>query len=200
MSRLICSLLFFVSIGALAEPDIIKPPELKKPVHELFNHAKHEKIMKSSGVTCVSCHSFGVKSERFDPLAPNVAKGFLAPSKKTCHECHTQTVSFPRPNQCTLCHKQSPDLKPSNHDLNWRKRHGWFAQQKASSCVECHSDVDNSCAACHTQRDTLKPAVHPPNFRMTHSISARANPVSCVTCHSASTNNTCISCHTGWGK
>ena len=195
MSRLICSVIVLIAFSLNADA-----PSLKASLRTLFDHSKHEKIMKSSGVTCVSCHSFSVKSLTADPLATNVKKGFLIPSTKVCHECHTQAVSFPRPNQCTLCHKQSADLKPPDHALNWRKRHGWFAQQKPNSCTECHSDVDNSCTKCHTQRDTLKPSVHPPNFRMTHSISARANPASCVACHSAPTDHTCMSCHTGWGK
>lgn len=170
-------------------------PELTVSLKSLFDHKRHLAPFKDGSIGCTDCHTFSIKSPSFDPLAPNVAKGFLVPSRKVCHECHIGRVSLPRPNQCTLCHKEPAQLKPSDHALSWRSRHGRFAQQDPDSCTKCHSDNQNSCGNCHTQKNTLKPFVHRPNFRVMHSLEARANPSSCIACHS--TTSTCVACHKG---
>ncbi|HEX4925261.1 MAG TPA: cytochrome c3 family protein [Bdellovibrionales bacterium] len=202
MSRLTFKALAFMICAALislARPAPTEsPPALKTGLKTLFHHGRHEKIMKGSSITCAECHTFAVKAKGSDPLAPRVGAGFLNPPKGVCHQCHIGTVSFPRPNQCTLCHADNARLAPADHKTNWRIRHGWYAQQNNKSCTQCHSDVDNSCTKCHAQKDVTRPFVHPPNFTVTHGISARANPQACIACHSS--KNTCTSCHLGVKK
>lgn len=185
----------FTGVGGSFAAETKSVPHLRLPVKNLFSHKVHGGLVDKKQVSCTDCHSFAVKSNGFDPLAKNVESGFLAMGSKVCHECHLGKVEGPRVNQCSLCHEEPEKLKPRDHDLAWRQRHGSFAQMNPESCKSCHQENQNSCLQCHAQRNTLKPMVHRPNFRMTHSISARANPASCVACH---TNmSTCIQCHKG---
>lgn len=167
-------------------------PKLVKPMKSLFSHKNHLESFKKLDVSCTTCHSFSVKTQASDPLAEGVEAGLIKPDRKTCHQCHMEAISLPRPNQCTLCHADLKELMPKDHSQNWKVRHGRFAQIDQDACKKCHAN--KTCSECHTQRDALKPAVHRPNFRVTHSIEARAHPQSCVTCHS--TNNSCTQCHT----
>lgn len=166
--------------------------DLVKPLNQLFTHKAHQKAFKKTEVSCTNCHSFATKPEGNDPLSEGVPKGLIKADRKVCHECHMGKISLPRPNQCTLCHKNVNKLMPDSHKQNWKYRHGKIAQSNSEACKDCHND--KTCTQCHTQRDTLKPAVHRPNFRLTHSIEARANPQSCVTCHA--NTSSCTQCHT----
>lgn len=168
------------------------PVQFVKPWPKIFDHSKHSEKFKSMNISCSECHTFSVKSAASDPLSPGVPKGFLKPDRKICHDCHLGKVNLPRSNECTLCHTNTHDIMPDSHNLNWKKRHGTFAQMDRDSCRECHSE--KTCSQCHSQRDISKPQVHRPNFRISHSIEARANPQKCVTCHT--TINTCVQCHT----
>lgn len=170
-------------------------PEIRLPLKQLFSHKAHLESFKGTGVTCGDCHNFSIKSPSFDPLAKNVPAGHLNPERMVCHECHLGKVQLPKANQCSLCHKDPEKLRPMNHDMAWRKRHGAFAQMDPDSCNSCHQENQNSCANCHTQRNTMKPMVHRPNFRLTHSVEARANPTKCAVCHTNLT--TCLDCHRG---
>lgn len=166
-------------------------PTLVAPLKRLFSHSEHEAPFLRMNVACTECHSFSVKTGPFDPLAPEVKKGFLMPDRKICHQCHLEKIQQPRRNQCTLCHQDTREIMPADHKNSWRIRHGQFAQADADSCKQCHSP--RTCTECHTQRDLAKPAVHRPNFLMTHSIQARANPQSCVACHTSPSQ--CTDCH-----
>lgn len=167
--------------------------DTRLPLKQLFNHKKHATPLASTGVSCLDCHDFSVKSASFDPLAKNVDEGYIAANRKVCHECHLGKVELPRVNQCLLCHTKPEKLAPPNHQLAWKKRHGSFAQMDPASCNDCHGDNQNSCNNCHVQKNTLKHMVHRPNFRLTHGIEARGNPAKCVTCHS--NTSSCIQCH-----
>lgn len=171
-------------------------PELRLGMKDLFSHKSHGEVFKGNSISCTDCHSFAIKSPSKDPLATNVGANLINPSKRVCHECHMGKVNVARVNQCTLCHKSFQSLKPADHSLGWKERHGRFAQMDSDSCTACHSENQNSCLNCHTVKNNLKPSVHRPNFRMFHSIEARANPASCVTCHS--TTSTCAQCHKGF--
>ena len=189
MLRILISLIF-LSIQSFASES--REVDLIKPLHLLFSHKAHENLFEKTDTSCTTCHTFSIKAVSGDPLDPGVPSGLLKVKKNVCHECHMGKVSVPRPNQCTLCHSHVEKLIPDSHKLNWKSRHGTFAQADPDSCKECHGV--RSCTQCHTQRDNLKPAVHRPNFRLTHSIEARANPQSCVVCHS--NTSYCLQCHT----
>ncbi|MBI3018621.1 MAG: hypothetical protein HYY61_01840 [Deltaproteobacteria bacterium] len=111
----------------------------------------------------------------------------------TCHKCHFDKVSFATPNRCQLCHTSAQVLKPQNHWVAWRERHGKLAQIDQDSCLKCHHR--QSCNQCHTKLDTMNPTVHRPNFRLYHSVEVRMNPQSCATCHRS--NSFCQDCHYG---
>lgn len=187
MSQIIFSVLF------LFNSHYVFAVETRQSIKELFDHKKHKDSFKSTGIACVDCHQFSVKSPSFDPLAKNVGAGYLKVNRMVCHECHLGKVQVARVNQCSLCHLHPEKLAPPSHKLNWKKRHGNQAQMDPDSCNGCHQENQNSCNNCHTQRNTLKPMVHRPNFRLTHGIEARSNPASCVTCHT--NTNSCIQCH-----
>lgn len=193
-SKSIFSAILLITAETVAAPNYkpSHPPQFVQKWPELFNHKKHLEKFKQMGVSCTECHTFSVKANTSDPLLPGVSKGYLIPDKKICHDCHLGKINIPRSNECVLCHTNTHDLMPESHKLNWKSRHGTFAEMDRDSCRECHSD--KNCTQCHVQRDTSKPQVHRPNFRISHSIEARMNPQKCVTCHT--TVNSCVMCHT----
>jgi hypothetical protein len=165
---------------------------LHLPLKDLFSHKNHQDSFKKTGISCTNCHSFSIKSDSSDPLSQGIPAGLLKPSPQMCHECHQGKVQMPRPNQCTLCHQNVKSLEPENHQMNWTRRHGMFAQTDSDACLQCHTQ--STCSSCHNQKNKIKPKVHRPNFRSFHSIEARGNPQSCVVCHSSTTM--CLNCHT----
>lgn len=171
-------------------------PELRQSIKELFNHKRHNEALSSSGMECVDCHSFSIKSSTSDPLVPEIPGGLIHGSPKVCHLCHLGKVEAPRVHQCSLCHLNQEQVKPATHfSTQWKRRHGRYAQLAPDSCMLCHKENQLSCMNCHTQRNTVKPNVHRANFRLTHSIDARSNPAQCATCHNAV--SFCIQCHQG---
>lgn len=185
--------LYSKSKRADLEPKI---PELRQPIKELFDHKLHNVALSSSGINCVDCHSFSIKSESSNPVANEIPAGLIHGSPKVCHLCHLGKVETPRVHQCSLCHLNLDQVKPPNHlNPQWKRRHGRYAQLAPDSCRLCHKENQLSCMNCHTQRNTVKPNVHRANFRLTHSIDARSNPAQCATCHSAA--SFCIECHQG---
>lgn len=169
--------------------------KLNRPIGDMYSHSKHATSLKSMGISCTDCHSFGVKPKGADPLGPTVPAGHLKVDKGVCHDCHLSKIPVARPNQCELCHSNTWELRPLDHSGNWRFRHANKAQTDSVSCKQCHSD--KSCTQCHSLRNSLKPSVHRPGFRLHHSLEARANPQSCVSCHSTVTS--CLQCHTKGG-
>lgn len=196
MLHIFTRLFFYIFIVGSAfawnEHSFADKKALQLPLKNLFSHKGHLDAFKKTGVSCTNCHSFALKSNSSDPLSAGIPKGFIKPSPQICHECHQGKVQMPRPSQCTLCHQETKLLEPANHQMNWSKRHGLFAQSDADSCLQCHTQ--STCSECHIQKNKIKPKVHRPNFRSFHSIEARSNPQSCVVCHSSTT--TCLNCHT----
>lgn len=164
-----------------------------RPLRSLFSHRKHEEAFRKNSASCTDCHDFSVKPVDGGPLAHAVQSGFLSAPKGVCHQCHLGRVSLPAPNQCMLCHENTRSLMPADHHLNWRERHGKFAQLDRDSCRSCHTP--ETCSRCHSNQDPLRPVVHPGNFRRFHSIEARAKPQSCIECHRSQAF--CVDCHSG---
>lgn len=166
---------------------------LSQPLKSLFRHSKHEEAFKKLGVSCVDCHTFSIKQKEAGPITDVKPDGYIQAPRGVCHQCHLGNVQLPRPNQCLLCHAQTDTIKPKDHFLGWRERHGKMAQMNRESCTQCHTD--SSCSKCHLKTDRMNPQVHRPNFRITHSIHARANPQSCIECHKSPAF--CRDCHYG---
>jgi hypothetical protein len=171
-------------------------PILVQPLKTLFNHKAHTGGFQKLGIRCTDCHTFAVKPRESGPVGSQVPAGFLKPSRQICHQCHLGHVAVARPNQCLLCHLNTDAIKPEDHLLGWRIRHGRMAQMDRQSCAECHTT--SSCNQCHAKVDVLNPQVHAPNYRLMHSIHARANPQSCVQCHKSV--SFCKDCHSGASK
>ena len=180
-------------IGNLKLKHLKKKPGLVRPVRLLYSHKRHQRPFRDLKIECLDCHHFSIKSVRKGPLAIPVKDKFLKPRRDICHECHLGRVSTPRRHQCTLCHIRLEDVKPRDHFLNWKYRHGNISQFDQDSCTQCHKRSE--CSNCHLSRDHMKPEVHRGNFRFTHSIEARARPHSCVKCHQSL--NFCTGCHSG---
>ena len=171
----------------------VKDPKLKDMLNKIFSHGHHLPYFKDLGVRCIDCHNFTVKNKSRGPLADPVKMKILKPNRKICHECHLGKIAIPRKNQCSLCHADIEVLRPNNHKLNWRRRHGIKAQFDSDSCKQCHQQ--NECSKCHLQRDNMNPNVHRGSFKYFHSIVARSRPASCVKCHQSA--SFCNDCHSG---
>ena len=169
------------------------PSHLVLPTKGLFKHTHHQKILEELGISCTDCHNFSIKNLEKGPLAKPVEAGYIRAPLHICHQCHFGRVSLPRPNQCEICHTDAQSLKPRNHLVAWRERHGKMAQIDRDQCSKCHTQ--RTCDRCHLQVDTMNPTVHKANFRLYHSVEARMNPQSCTTCHA--NKNFCIDCHFG---
>ncbi|MCM2278428.1 MAG: hypothetical protein NDJ89_10170 [Oligoflexia bacterium] len=177
---------------SLEQPTAVLPP-ITHPMKELFSHPAHAKSFREMGVACTDCHDFSIKPAAPGPLASSLPTGLLKPQKGVCHQCHLGKIALPTPNQCTLCHLSTAAIQPRDHAVDWKARHGRFAQFNRESCASCHSQ--QSCNQCHSRLDRMNPMVHPGSFRLFHSVRARANPQSCVQCHK--TRAFCTDCHSG---
>ena len=186
----ILSFLFFVFPVRATE----EGAHLRLPVKSLFSHPRHNKVLNSLNIQCSECHNFSIKSSIKGPLAPSVDEGYLKPFKGVCHQCHFGKVSVPRPQQCSMCHLGADKLKPKDHFLNWKERHGRMAQVDKTSCTKCHN-TPQTCDQCHFKFDRMSPRVHPANFRYFHSVQVRSSPQSCVICHRK--GSFCQDCHFG---
>lgn len=195
MLRILLISMLLMSFVAHAEVSLIKREKvvLKLNMNQLFDHKKHEDTFAKFKLNCVDCHSFSVKATDPGPLGAHVPAGFLKANQESCHQCHLQKVAVGTPTQCTICHKSTDALKPTDHNEAWIKRHPFMARIDQTGCNECHHQ--NSCAECHFKRDQMNPKVHRGNFRLTHSIDARNNPASCVQCHQQ--QQFCSTCHEG---
>ncbi len=191
-------------ISSKQSKDKYKHPasKLKMKLDRLFSHQTHKALFmkettSSSGnqmkIDCQDCHRFSIKGKRKGILPKSVSNRYLKAPRFVCHQCHLGRVSFPRPNQCTLCHKDVNSLKPVDHLFNWQDMHGKMSQLDRDYCSSCHTD--RNCSNCHVKKDTMNPNRHRANFRLTHSIEARAMPGSCFTCHRSI--RYCINCHKG---
>ena len=169
-------------------------PHLLVPTKGLFSHPRHNKILETLKIQCSECHNFSIKGVEKGPLAQPVDENFLKAPQHVCHQCHFGNVSLPRPNQCRMCHQASEKLKPQDHFLNWKERHGRVAQMDSNSCQRCHNTAQ-TCDQCHAKVDLMKPKAHPANFRFFHSVQARLTPQSCVVCHRK--GSFCQDCHFG---
>ena len=94
---------------SMGVPSMIMPT-LSQPLDRLFSHPKHKKTFEKMGMTCTTCHNFSVHGKESGPLSPPVQGGYLTPVKQICHQCHLGKVSFPRSNQCQLCHTNVENL------------------------------------------------------------------------------------------
>jgi len=168
-------------------------PALIKELSILFSHKKHAESFSDMKISCKDCHNFSIKPTEKGPLGALIEDPAIKPARQLCHQCHQGKVMVPTPNRCTLCHLPSKDLKPDDHFISWKNRHGQMAQMDSDSCKNCHSK--NDCSDCHLQRNGHSVRVHRGGFRFTHSMEARLNPNKCTTCHQST--GFCLDCHMG---
>lgn len=187
-----------------APPKLVRPPARLK-----FNHAAHMKTLRRAQVLplathqlCVTCHASGAGGE------PGL------PSMKQCQTCHDGGRASAT---CTTCHLSdgagvvqtafttrvaggapaqsrratTQVLKPSDHTLDWIKRHGPLSRTRGDACMSCHTEP--SCASCHDDKRGRLFKAHPPNYVTIHARAARADGSACASCHKQETF--CASCH-----
>ncbi|MBI2026969.1 MAG: hypothetical protein HYS98_04090 [Deltaproteobacteria bacterium] len=196
MLRIIYKIFISILLFFTFPCNFVQGSKLKAPLKQLFSHGKHANMFKKLDLHCYECHDFTVKSKAPGPLGRPVNERFLDVPKHACHRCHFSKNSPPRPQYCGTCHQQAFQLKPSNHLLDWDKRHGKFAQVQGMLCTKCHSP--QTCDQCHARLDLVNPHVHPANYRYAHSVKARSDPQSCVVCHKRA--SFCQDCHFGERK
>lgn len=186
-----------------------KPPAIIRPQARLkFNHDAHMRTLARAQVLplaahqlCVTCHATGAGGE------PGL------PTMKQCQTCHDGGRASAA---CTTCHlsdgagvvqtaftsrvasgeapRQAPlqeKLKPSDHTIDWIKRHGPLSRAQGDACMSCHTEP--SCASCHDDKRGRLFKAHPPNYVTIHARAARADSSACASCHKQETF--CASCH-----
>jgi hypothetical protein len=157
------------------EPGIAeRPPQYKSK----FSHKTH----LESGADCLTCHQGITKKTQ-------VGK-FHIPNAGNCASCHSPVDYSEEQQKCLVCHDASMDFSPADHEVNWKKDHGPYAQFAEQTCSHCHQQ--NYCQNCH-QGDNLDREVHPLNFRNNHGIIAKGDKENCLTCHQEQLF--CIDCH-----
>lgn len=162
-----------------------------------FSHAAHMRAgqdAKTTSAACTSCHAIDAQGAATMPQAAQCASchnGSLA--SDTCSSCHLQApsgrlvTSWKTPGALT-----PTKLLPSDHSVDWIKRHGTVALAQGDDCMSCHAE--QTCASCHQARGATPRSAHPPNFLAIHRIAARSQEANCTSCHSQQTF--CASCHT----
>lgn len=165
------------------------PMIVKRPSANLrFDHSKHVQISTNTDAGCLSCHSASAKM----------------PSMASCNTCHNDQIASAT---CSSCHPTddrtkrvrttfkvngvAQTLKPDNHDIDWKKRHGPMAKSSPNECASCHQEAD--CADCHTEQVAKPYTVHVPNYIVMHAIDARSDMGNCTDCHTV--DNFCTTCH-----
>ena len=154
-----------------------------------YPHNAHMAVMEKEGDSCMLCHPFNSNSvtdlEQLKKL--NVIAN--EPLEAICHECHV--VKLTAPWRCDLCHHDSRDIWPSDHNFDYLIHHGEDARLDEGECRQCHIDVA-FCTDCHFRRDPLQRRAHTLGYRATHGIEARMNAAYCSRCHNA---RYCSDCH-----
>ena len=175
----------------------MRPPsqtvQSTKDARDKFNHARHNKPLAQTGVSCIDCHHFNVLIDTGnEAMARDLAAHALYPGSAPCHYCHvdSETRLSTAPQACTTCHENLQPLLPEDHQIAWLKVHAAAAQTNPARCENCHRS--SFCINCHERRDTIQTVVHERNFRAFHSVEARANPRQCGMCH---LEDFCINCH-----
>lgn len=172
-----------------------KRPELAR---EIFSHEVHKNVLEKEGFGCFVCHPMevGIETEEMEEVDVEelirTSKEVFFPGKETCHFCHynPEAGNVAR-GDCNICHTDTADIIPANHNFNWIMRHSVFSKADAGSCESCHTP--RYCEDCHKRRDLPTRRVHDRNFRFIHSIEARANPRQCSNCHEF--RGFCEKCH-----
>ena len=154
-----------------------------------FPHKAHDKVMKTSGVTCLACHPFSGIEETDPERAAAVALVANEPLKAICHSCHVEDRSAP--GQCRLCHPDPKKIWPRDHDFDYVRLHGPDAARDETACQVCHLDMSD-CIDCHFRRDAAARRKHGPGYRLSHGLEARMDPAQCGSCHNPSY---CFDCH-----
>ncbi len=162
-----------------------------------FSHKAH----LARGASCDTCHG--------DIRKVDVASAKHLPTMRTCLQCHDGKVAS---GACTTCHlaeaglrmqtsfpgvgqlTPSGTLRGAAHDLEFRTRHKYAAQNDAGFCASCHTQ--DSCSECHN--GIRKPmSIHTGDYVRMHAVEARRNSPDCSSCHRLQTF--CQGCHSRMG-
>jgi len=169
-----------------------------KKMQEVFSHDVHKAVLRREGFECFACHPMAVKIKEEEKAAEMIraSNETFFPGKETCHFCHFKPKAESiAPEKCGICHMNTRDIRPANHNFDWITRHAVFSKTDAGSCENCHTP--RFCEDCHKKRELTTRRVHDRNFRFVHPIEARANPSKCGSCHQL--KSFCDKCHAEGG-
>lgn len=147
-----------------------------------FSHKQHLALPE---VDCARCHA---AIER--PALAGTEKGQIG--HPVCFGCHDGAKA---PNDCADCHENVAQLRPLDHEADYRHTHQFSARASAGDCEKCHRSSDK-CSECHYGENVLY-RTHGRNYVYTHAVDARKNENDCVSCHTAETF--CNDCHRSEG-
>lgn len=163
----------------------------------IFSHDKHT----DRDSDCEDCHG------KDDPTEVAMESR----SMDMCFKCHEGRRGV---EDCSICHKRTDILVPTDHDFEWIHVHGEEARQSDERCLMCHNR--DHCQECHeggnpipTQSmetslflpygpqvaaDELRvQRAHDLNYRYTHALDASGKDSDCISCHDF--ESFCSDCH-----
>jgi hypothetical protein len=168
-----------------------------------FKHELHHIDAKGVAIRCEQCHVQSALSSGYRDHAP--------PRIEACVTCHDDTDRAPvavRMRECEACHKSKISTvtaiaprnhlplteRPLDHTLAFRRDHAEIAEQQASRCASCHTQMSgNAHAACDECHQTMLPADHRITWReYDHGAEALADRSRCARCHVI---EFCTACH-----
>ncbi len=142
-----------------------------------YSHKNHlGELRRGKNLQCTSCHSQIVQGEH------------IKVSESTCFLCHFKKSTLPntdRLKECTLCHKDTHDIKSSS---NQKYDHTALVSQNIE-CTTCHGSMAigegkvpmENCYSCHWEK---KQHEKYSDTELVHTLHVSKHRVECVRCHS----------------
>lgn len=151
--------------------------------------ALHQRHVEGKALSCTACHDRVVHSER--------GKQSWQQRMDTCISCHQkENVKITKADAtvtCAQCHDNLKEIRPPDHNVAWRQKHGPAANQSESTCNSCHrrsdgsvsaiqfaatSENPDSCQTCHRT-----PIPHEQDWLAKHGKEFDTNSATCTKCH-----------------
>lgn len=116
---------------------------------------------------------------------------------------HPVEIKALREAVCSTCHDD--DRASMDHNNEWIKKHGSYAEQRKQVCSLCHEE--SFCSGCHENKSSgLLPSEkhqdepenflpHRGDYLTQHMIDGRVDPAPCMKCHGRQNNAICRTCH-----
>lgn len=168
-----------------------------------FDHPAHVRDARGQAIRCEQCHQQTAQAKSYEDHAPPRVESCV-----TCHDDPGRTPNDLRMRECQACHRTKSATitalaprnhlplteRPIDHTLAFRRDHVEAAEQQASRCASCHTQMSgnpkHACDECH---QTMQPADHRITWReYDHGPEAVADRTRCARCHVI---EFCTACH-----